>query len=512
MPKAVIDIGSNSIKLAIGEISGNKVEVIEFLKNIVGLGKSAFYKGVISQEAIQQTVTILRKYKDKLKEYKIAPSEVKVIATTAIREAGNRDIFIDNVQRKTDLKVDILDVGTVSYYIESYFAHKLKSKFAISEETFIIAELGTGGLDISCKEKGYTLFNMSLPIGTLRLASLIGRLGGSLEENMEATADYIDNEFSFLKKNIRDIKIDDVILIDENYARLVQNIIKSGSSGENLYKFTSKEIERMIEKLRDKNFEEISHDYKIPIEIADTILAYAVVLENFCSLIKKGHIHIIDISLSEAVLANMLFDVKLFSELDDMKQLVSEARFVCRKYGLDIEHPEHVARLSGIMFEAMKEYLGLKSDDKKYIILASYLHDIGIFIYNRSHHKHSEYILQYLNFVGLSEEEQKVIACVARYHRRATPQDSHYLYSSLPYDRKILVHKLSAILRITNALDATHKQKVKKFEVVVTKDENFILNVHTNKNFIIEKSEFMLKRDYFREITGSDVTLSIKAG
>jgi exopolyphosphatase/guanosine-5'-triphosphate,3'-diphosphate pyrophosphatase len=130
-----------------------------------------------------------------------------------------------------------------------------------------------------------------------------------------------------------------------------------------------------------------------------------------------------------------------------------------------------------------------------------------MFIYNRAHHKHTEYILRYLNVVRLNEEEKKFIACIARYHRKAVPRNSHAVYAALPYDKRIRVQKLSAILRIANALDCSHKQKVKKISIRQTRDFNFTLTVSTKQNFLLEKTDFLGKKKLFEDITGSTLNL-----
>ncbi len=123
MRAAVLDIGSNSIKLVIGEKSGDDIKILESLKNVVPIGRNTFFRGRIAQETINQTILLLEKYQERLTEYDV--TEVMVIATTAVREAANRDMFVDTVMRKTGLKVEVLNVGDVVYYIDAYLAYKL---------------------------------------------------------------------------------------------------------------------------------------------------------------------------------------------------------------------------------------------------------------------------------------------------------------------------------------------------------------------------------------------------
>ena len=193
-----------------------------------------------------------------------------------------------------------------------------------------------------------------------------------------------------------------------------------------------------------------------------------------------------------------------------MNQLISVANFLCRKYNVDLNHAQHVSDLSQTLFRHFKDSLGLDEKDLLYLTLAAYLRDIGMFIHNRSHHKHSEYVISSLNLFRLTDMEIKIIAATARYHRGALPLQMHLLYSSLDSDKQILVQKLSALLRIANALDQSHKQKVKKLEIKFTKKQDVSLIVYTQKNFVLEKASFLERKKAFEEISGNKITLTIK--
>ena len=499
MRAGVIDIGSNSIKLTIGERQGDDIKVLESLKSVLPMGKYTFFKGSISQEIIKQTISLIQKYQQTLKEYEVA--DLTVIATTAVREARNKDLFLDVVKRKTGLDIDVLNVGDVIYYIDSYLSQKLKKAYPILEKNLVIAELGAGSFDISLMQKGYTLMNVGFPIGTLRLKQFMQSLDGSGQEILQALEEAVDHEFLYLKNLYPNLNVDDIILIDENYSVYLQNILPNKKRESNFFQLKASEAQELLEKLTEINPDEIAATYKIPVEMANTIVGYTFILNGLFNLTKSKHIYILETSLAEAILASMLSTSDVSTKKNKMNQLISVANFLCQQYCLDIKHARHVADLSETIFTSVKEQLGLTENDLLYLILAAYLHDIGIFINNRAHHKHSEYIINGLNLFRLTEEEIKVIACIARYHRRGAPSSDHPLYNSLDLQKKILVQKLSAILRIANAFDRSHKQKTKKLEVNLTSKEEIALNVHTTHNFLLEKAGFMENKNFFEEIT-----------
>jgi exopolyphosphatase/guanosine-5'-triphosphate,3'-diphosphate pyrophosphatase len=504
----VVDIGSSSIKLIIGETSGKDIKILESLKNSLPIGKHTFFRERISQDTINQIVSILEKYKKILSEYDI--TSVTAIATTAVREANNKDMFLDTIFRKTGFTVEVLNAGDVVYYIDAYISHKLKNAYPIHSKDLLIGELGAGSLDVSLMQKGVTLLNLGLAIGTLRLKQLMNELNGSFEEICEAVQEYIGNDLNYLKSTMPKTQVDDIILIDEKYSPYLAAILPEKKQEGKFFQVTPQDAKKIFEQLSGKSPEEISKEFNIPSEISDTIIAYSMMLKTLLSIFKSQYIYILETSLAEAILANILLNVELSEKYDKIHQLISVAKFYCERYNLNINHAQNVANLSQILFDKLKDYLGLTEDDLIYLMLAAYLHDIGVVIHNRSHHKHSEYMINCLSLFRLTEEEIKVIACVARYHRKAPPMKAHLLYNSLPLAKRIQVQKLAALLRISNSLDRSHKQKVKNLEVKLGKSQEIILTVHTQENMLLEKADFMEKKEMFEEITGSKVNLIIK--
>ncbi|MFH0754635.1 MAG: HD domain-containing protein [Candidatus Omnitrophota bacterium] len=506
MAAGVIDIGSNSIKLLIGERVEGDIMILESLKNVVPIGRSTFLKGQISQEPINLTISTLEKYKSILQGYNI--TQIFVIATTAVREASNRHIFVDTVRRKTGLEIEVLNVGDIVYYIDTYITHKLKDTYPVHNKNLLIAEMGAGSLDISLLKKGFTLTNMGLALGALRFKQILSRVEGSREELAEAVQEYIGNEFAYFRRRLPRVHVDDIFLIDENQEYL-KAILPNKKISTNFFQFTLTDVEHIIAELSSRAPEEIAATYNLPLENADTLLPYMVILKMFFSLTESQHVYILETSLAEAILANKVLGLELSKRYNKSNQLVSVAHGICEQYNVNIEHAKHVAHLSKILFEGLSNQLGLDESELLYLVLAAYLHDIGKFISNRSHHKHSEYIISSLNLFRLTDEEIKIIACVARYHRRGDPSKSHLLYNSLSEEKQIVVQKLASIVRIANALDHAHLQKVKLLKVVSAGVADVLVEVGTKDNFLLEKTDFNEKKELFERITGSQLKLSI---
>src|SRR5687767_6295379 len=114
-PVAVIDIGTASVRMAIAEIGGDgQVRQLENLSQAANLGKDTFIRGVISKETIEDCVRILKSYRQRLREYQIErPEQVRVVATSAVREATNSLAFVDRIYIATGFQVEPLDEAEV---------------------------------------------------------------------------------------------------------------------------------------------------------------------------------------------------------------------------------------------------------------------------------------------------------------------------------------------------------------------------------------------------------------
>lgn len=508
MRAAIIDIGSNSTKLIIGEKDNDDIKIVETLKNVVAIGKSTFYRGRISQEVFNDIIEVLENYKRIIKEY--AVTEVKIIATTAVREAENRDIFLDTIYRKTGLKVEVLNVGDVVYFIDAFLSYKLKKKYPINEKNVLIAELGAGSLDISFMEKGYALFNFGMPIGTLRLKQFKNRIEGSQKEVFQALEEFVDNEMLNIIKTNPALELDDIVLIDESYSTYLHKILPNKKRETDFFQLKFNESAKFLSILNEVSSDELAMDYEIPPDIVDTIDSYALILNKLFRLVKKRAVYILETSLAEAILANLILGLDLAQKYNKANQLISVAKFICRKFDSDLKHVKQVAFLAEEIFNSFKDVLGLNEDHRLYLILAAYLHNVGLYINNRAHHKHTEYIINALSLFRLTTQEIKCIACVARYHRKGVPQKSHFIYNGLPLDEQILVQKLSSLLRLANALDSSHRQKVKSMAITFKEKGEVDVTVDVVGNFVLEKVFFSERKQFFEEISGNKVNLIVK--
>ena len=191
------------------------------------------------------------------------------------------------------------------------------------------------------------------------------------------------------------------------------------------------------------------------------------------------------------------------------QQVLASAEALGRKHRFDKAHGQHVASLATRMFDALQEDHGLGSRERLLLQVAALLHDIGIYVSLRAHHKHSQYLLAASQIFGLSKDETAIVGNIARYHRRATPQTSHLPYVALDRQDRLLVNKLAAILRVANALDAEHLQKVTALHLQ-RRGRNWILEIDGAGDLTMEQLAAGARADMFIETFGQELVVRRK--
>ena len=181
--------------------------------------------------------------------------------------------------------------------------------------------------------------------------------------------------------------------------------------------------------------------------------------------------------------------------------MLSSAAALGEKYRWDAPHSKKVAQLATRIFDDLKAEHGLGDRERLLLEVAALLHDIGNYVNLRGHHKHTWYLLSVSDIFGLSQDDMALVANVARYHRRAMPQRSHLPYMALDPDTRVLVNKLAAILRVANALDADHLQKVKDVRVV-SEEGDWVLDVDGAGDLTMERLASLARGDFLTEVFG----------
>jgi exopolyphosphatase/guanosine-5'-triphosphate,3'-diphosphate pyrophosphatase len=261
------------------------------------------------------------------------------------------------------------------------------------------------------------------------------------------------------------------------------------------------EFARHVGQLKE---EEIVHRYAMSFSDTETLwpalMSYALLAKEFnCEMM-----YVADTNLRDGLLTEMA--VKDAWTAEFRNQIIRSAINLGRKMAFDEAHARHVATLSRKLFSDLFDEHQLDQRMELILYLAAILHEIGMFLNARSHHKHAMYIIRNSELFGLSDRDQLLVALVVRYHRRSSPQPDHEGYSTLDRNDRVAVAKLAAILRLAIALDESRSQRISNIRCR-REDERLVILTHGVEDVSLDQLTVRQSGELFEEVFGMSVLL-----
>ncbi len=484
---AVIDIGSNAIRMVIAEILGDgSIEILERLQRAVRIGLDTFRRGRIGAMCMRASIEILRDFKSRLDMYEIR--RVRAVATSAVREAINADAFVDRVYTATGLNVEIISMSeecrlAYSAVRHSILEHRNQPPVKNGEEKSageavpsakpskdddemilrrgrtLIVEVGGGSTVLSVLQDGQLVNSQTLRLGAIRLREFLADNWEPAQQQSTILSDHIDNILSGTEAIIPLERIHKMIAIGGD-ARFAADQVGNPCSRYGLTCVEGELFRELVRSCSHIPIDVLARQFSLPYENAETLVPALLVLQSLLQRTGAEKMHVSNVSMRDGLLLDLALQV---SGLEDgsLRQATTQAAWtLAEKFRADPEHAYNVANLSVKLFDTLSAEHGLDSHKRLLLFVAALLHEVGRVVSAQAHHKHSYYLISHSEIFGLSPEEVQMVAQIARYHRRSRPKPSHQDYMSLPREKRVLVSKLAAILRIADALQQGHPYKI----------------------------------------------------
>jgi len=500
-PVAVIDVGAYSTRLRIIQYNPEgAVEILEDALQPLPLGNDVFNSGYISAANIFSSEEIFRDFGNLMQDYGVV--RYKAMATSAVREALNKDIFIDRIEQSSNLRLSILEGSGEARLLYLAIKQALNGRFGFNTGDSIIYTIGTGSSQISLVEEGNLVNAETIRLGTLRLAEEVGQKlsPGNLPEAVDPL---IAATFLGIARMSKGVHPENLIAVGAPVRGLV-SIIRNNRQMQ-VATISRDVFENFFAKLSRINTQEFVNRYGLTDIDAAGVLPCCHMLEQLFAISEASRIIVPMINTRDALAEDLLREMA--GKPDSfIPQIMSSAEHLGRRYGYDRQHARKVADLALILFDKLGELHGLSERNRVLLEVVGLLHDIGMFISNRQHHKHSSYLLRNSELPGISKKEQNLISLIARYHRRATPYSSHVEFTSQPPEDRVTVSKMAAILRVADALDRAHQNKIKNLRVSFDR-EKVVLTAMCNSNLILARWGLRMKSNMFEQVFGRRVVL-----
>jgi exopolyphosphatase / guanosine-5'-triphosphate,3'-diphosphate pyrophosphatase len=439
---AAIDVGTNAVRLEIARpLPDGTLETLHQERDPIRPGEGVFTDGIIGRPVADRLLGTLRRYATLCRRYR---ARVRAVATSAVREARNREEIVRRVRDEAGLNLEVVSGREEARLI---CLGVLDGRAATARS--LVLDIGGGSTEIAVGlgEKPQALHSVAL--GAVRLTEIFGASGRVSPERLAVMRSYAAE--AFRDQLPRKLPHGRMAL---GSSGTINAIVAAGSESRRM---TRRRLEKTVTELADMTPSERRGRFEP--RRAEIIVAGAVILEAALRHLGLEAVVAVDTGLRNGVLRDLMRRSPA-AQAAAAEGRAQAALALGRRFGFDEKHARQVTRLSLQLFDQLASVHGLPASARGLLEAAALLHDVGHAVSPQRHHKHTLYLVQNADIAGFSDQERQLVALVARYHRRTPPERGRPDLEELTAVELKLVRRLVAMLRVADALDRSHHQPV----------------------------------------------------
>jgi exopolyphosphatase/guanosine-5'-triphosphate,3'-diphosphate pyrophosphatase len=510
---AAIDIGSNSCRLAIASVQQHRLKTLHEDREVTRLGESVFETGVISPESMAGTIKALKRFQKAVQAHVV--DKVRVVATSAMRDARNSEAFRAWVKSTTGWNVEV-----ISGLEEGRLIHL----GVVTHETgargrCMLIDLGGGSCEVTLSEGGRIKEMVSLPLGAVRLQQEFLRNDPPTKEDVARLRQYIDRE---LRKGERKFGLPKVALViatsgtaaalAEASNSLALGLEKKKSAKASNGKTTVQRVKILeaetgaVRKLADRllkmNNAQRAAVAGIGPRRSEIIIGGAQVYASLLERMALKGFRYSPLGLRDGMLAQMLGDADTRASVH---RTMEAERWegvleVCRRYGIDPRRAEPERQHAVQLFDQLQRVHELPPEYRLWLEAATMMQEVGKFMNHQGHHRHAQYIIANSEIFGFSPQQRAIVAAIARYLGKSRPEPMDRIMRQVPVEEHVHVARAVVLLRLSQALNQDRATAAVRLQTRVY-PKRVVLNLKPARGRA-ELEVWSLKKEaaYFREI------------
>ena len=501
---AVIELGTTSIRMVVGEVSASgAVHRLDELEHSVSLGSDTLATGSIRQETTERCVVAMRSFSEVLAEYGVEERHVRVVATSAVREASNSERFRDRLLVASGFEIEILDEAEVSRLTYRAVQPKLQKQEFFRTSDVMVVEVGGGSTETLLFRKGKVHTSHLYRLGALRLRSLAQTEDTPPDQHMALMRAEMGEILAQMSGNLGSLNSLQMVLLGSD-ARFARKAIEGSSDGHALCELRMTALSKLTRKIVGQTVDEVVREYRLTYTDAETLGPSLLIATTLAEALKLKHVHVADVSLRTGILIEMATGEQWTAGY--RRQVINSAKTLARKHGVDMRHANNVATVGLQILECLRSRFTITAREEVIFHVAALLHEVGNAINTASHHKHSRYIILNSDIFGLGRRDIAVAALIARYHRSAQPKPSHSDYMAMDHVSRIAVTKLAAVLRLANSLDRLHTKRPLNLDMRL-QEKRFVIEFGESLDLPLLWRRVRDRSGLFEDIFGKTVVL-----
>jgi exopolyphosphatase / guanosine-5'-triphosphate,3'-diphosphate pyrophosphatase len=461
---AAIDIGSNSCRLAIASVQAHKLKTLHEDREVTRLGESVFETGVISPEAMANTIKALKRFHKAVQSHVV--DRVRVVATSAMRDARNSEAFRAWVKSTTGWNVEVisgLEEGRLIHL--GVVTHEPGARGKV-----LLIDLGGGSCEVTVSEGGRIREMVSLPLGAVRLQQEFLRVDPPGKEDVARLRKFIERELRRADRKLGLPKVGLVIATSGTAAALAEaseairvayapkKVSRAqgipGRSGRVLTAETPA-VRKIADRLLKMNNAQRAAVPGIGPRRSEIITGGAQVYAALLERMELKGFRYSPLGLRDGMLAEMLGNADIRASVHRTMEAERWAGVleVCRRYGVDPKKMEPEREHAAQLFKQLQPVHELPAEYKPWLEAAAMMQEVGKFMNHQGHHRHTQYIISNSEIFGFSPEQRAIVAAIARYLGKTRPEPMDRVMRMVPVEEHVHVARAVVLLRLTEALN-----------------------------------------------------------
>jgi exopolyphosphatase/guanosine-5'-triphosphate,3'-diphosphate pyrophosphatase len=465
----MIDLGTNSVRLVIARLEEDGSHVILKQEKIpVSLGDGSFHNQILTEEAMDRTFLALQHLVGTAGFF--GAERVRAVATSALRQAENRDVFLKRVLRELGL-----DLKVISGLEEARLVYQgVTTNLSRSEEPSLIMDIGGGSVELIVRGPESYLELDSLPLGGARLADLFGLTKNSgvvSKETYRAIGRHVADRIRLFKEKVARYKLKVCYGCAGALENLAQVQAKRLGRDEPLQKFPplqTKELTELGLWLGSMTFEERKKVKSLDREKVPIIVAGCAIADSILWELGVQTLEVVDFGLKHGLIYDFIDSYR--PEGAAPKTRENSVRQLGRRCRYDEKHADAVATLATMVYEALAQagLLKYSQNERELVFLGSLTHDIGKFLSYENHQLHSWYLVKNSTILGFDDDEIDLMAFLALAHRGTSKKKAAEIFDLYQQSERLDYRHyqiLGLTVEIAELLESRRQGAVHAFEV-----------------------------------------------
>ena len=503
---AAVDIGSNSVRLKIARLTRGHLRPIHEDREVTRLGEGVFRSGFLTPESMAETVKVLRRFHRATQQ--VVTDPVRVVATSALRDARNSQAFLEWVRSATGWTVEI-----ISGLEEARLIHLgLVSNLRIDSSPTLMMDLGGGSCELTVSASGHIRDLVSMPLGAVRLTDEFLRHDPPRKGELKRLQGFVAREVNRVAARVIAAKVKNVIATSGTAAALATAASHLRKNGTRQRMLVSRaEMTRLAKRLARLPVEERRKIEGIGLRRAEIVVAGAMVYQELLDRCHLKGFRYSPLGLRDGLLAQMAAEHDRSTRSG--RQIESErwesiTRAVAH-YHVDMKHALDVRESAMFLFSALRSIHGLAPEYREWLSAAAMLYEVGDYVNRNGHHRHTYYIIANSEILGYTPQQRRIIGSIARYLGKSRPTPGDGPMNALSPEEQESVKKASVLLRMARAVNIGRSQSVARLGVSA-RDGRVSMKLAARGNASVDLEVWAIEKDsaYFREVFGRELSVA----